>query len=169
MKIAEIEHRQINWGSSQQRNYQERDYFVVVKIGFMEFKVDQHVVGEKRLRALRDNFYKKDARLDPALLEATTPENRRDAAEAAIQADDADTAAWIAPDVLFDSIVVDVLTHVAGHMNYEVLAQLLSGVFTEMKRETESARLRGRDATKAELRKWLGVDRTYFDPDGDNP
>lgn len=163
--IAEIGHRQINWGSSQQRSYQERDYFVVVKIGFMEFKVDQHVVGEKRLRALRDNFYKKDVRLDPALLESTTPENRRDAAEAAIQADDVDMAAWIAPDVLFDSIVVDVLTHVAGHMNYEVLAKLLTGVMTEMKSEVDWAERRGRDAAKAELRKWLGTGNAHFSSD----
>lgn len=153
--IAEIDHRAINWGNASSGG--KTSPIVGLKLGFMEFIVDEEAVGHAKLKALRENFHKPNAKIDAALIESTTLEDRRDAAEAAIAAEHFETANWIEPSVLFDVIVMHVLEAVAVNITTGKLSCFLDEILRQVESETAWAKRQGYSNAKAELRNWLGV------------
>jgi len=154
--IAEIDNRALNWGNASSGG--KTSPIVALKLGFMEFVVDEEVVGHAKLKALRENFYKPNAKLDAKLIEDTTPEDRRDAAEAAIAAEHFEIANWIEPKVLFDVIVLNVLETVATKLQTVTLENFLSKILLQAASEAAWAKRQGYNDAKVELRNWLGVD-----------
>ena len=151
--------RSIHWG-----NANGAHPIVTVQIGFLSITVDEDIVGKPKLQALRHAYtqrayYGKETRIDASILETTTPEDRRDAVIAAIDAGRPDVSAQISPEALFDVVVLDVVGKLAKEMTSDRLIKLLGTALQEVQNAAEEGCQRGRDETKRELRDWLGISR----------
>lgn len=160
--IAEEDERSIHWGNASHRG--ETRPIVTVKLGFLSITVDEAVFGEhgkKKLSALhhRHTFQIIDEAQEAQRLADTTPENRTEAACAAISAGDYELACNIEPGVLFDMVVVAAVHALAGRITVEHIACILREAAHEAKR----IHRRGIDDAKAELCAWLSGSplRTY--------
>jgi hypothetical protein len=151
--IAEDGHRSIHWGSASRGKLRG---IVTVKIGFLSITVDEEVVGKKRMHALRTTFGT-DKKVDPEMLQSTTPTDRFDAATAAVTVGHFEIAAAIDPLALFDLIVIEVFYALKAAMTFEHLIGLINAAMQEIKVEKERAHDQGVHDAKRELREWLGL------------
>ena len=154
--------RSIHWGSITSALNSHR--IVTVQASFLSVFVDEEVVGYQKLKALRDAASRhargEEVKIDRRVLEeSTTPENRRDAAIAAIIADHPATAAEISWTTLFDTIVDTVLRVFIARMTPMEILRLLDAAKDEVQNADRRGYDRGVQDTKAELRDWLGVGR----------
>lgn len=153
--IAQDGHRSLHWGNASYRG--ESRPIAVLKFGFLEITVDEHVAGKSRLQALRDTFYSKDARIDATTFATTTPTDRHDAATAAVTVGHFEIAASIEPHVLLDLIVLDIIDEFARSLTPEVLCDFIDAAL-QVAQDSRAAGLRdGREDAKAELRQFLGI------------
>lgn len=152
--IAEEGERSIHWGNASHRG--ETRPIVTVKIGFLSITVDESIfdsTGKKKLSALhhRYTFQIIDEEQEAQRIATTTPENRVEAACAALAAGDYELACNIEPSVLFDMIVIAAVHTLAGRITVEHIACILRAA----SHEAAMIHRRGMDDAKAELRKWL--------------
>ena len=154
--IAEEDARAIHWGNASHRG--ETRPIVTVKIGFLSVTLDESVFGKdgkKKLSALhhRYSFQIVDEKQEERRIADTTPENRVQAASAAIAAGNYEIACNIEPSALFDMIVLEAVATLASR----ITAEHIAGILREASHESDHVYRRGFEAAKAELRKWLGT------------
>lgn len=151
--------RSLHWGHASSRG--ESSPVVTLKFGFVSITVDEGVVGKPRLKALKDSFYNgRDTphRADP------DPETRREAAHAAMLAENYKLAGEIEPQVLFDAIAHAIMDFYGAHLNGGTVEKLLYEFQHHVNNVQRAAFEDGRRDAKHELRAWLGVgDSGRFD------
>jgi len=150
------EKQSIHWGHAGHRG--ESRPIVTVKIGFLSITLDEHVIGKAKLKALHERWRHKP---DLQLADNTTPENRRDAAVAAMTAGHYEMSVAIEPSVLTDMIVLEALTLFAKQVTPEGLKALVEAAFKEVEALRRDSEILGASNMKVELRKLLGIS-----PDG---
>lgn len=174
--IAEIGERSLHWGNASDRG--ETSPIVTLKVGFLSITVDERVVGKPKLKALRDCFYKESAQAESRPRSTRCEDDihglaaaKRDAAEAALLAEDYQLACEIDPTVVFESIARAILDVYAAQLNADGVTKLFDKMLKHVANEKRYAFADGKRATKAELRAWLGVsDRALCSDSGnDNP
>lgn len=165
--VAEIGQQSLHWGSASDGGNSVG--IVTLKWGFIAITVDDKQVGKQRLQAMENasGVVMRRKPEQPAPTEPVDPVKRREAAEAALAADDFKLASEIDPAVLFASIVRAIMAHYAKSMNADSLSKLIEQAHRHADTERASSFEIGRSASKHELRSWLGVGggRGTFDDD----
>lgn len=156
--VAEVDDTSIHWGNHGTRGNVQP--IVTVKVGPLMIYLDEPVVGQARLRALRDHCYRGELAGSVEVCGSrfvSTDKDRYDAAQAAAAADDYKLAASIEPRVLFDAIVHDALTYLSRCMNLTILNGIIEASRKAVKRASEVSFEHGREDAREQIRNALGL------------